>query len=236
LASVPGAIPGYRLGGLADHLVQGFYVRLPELSLGGLPPGSYAGVGEEQARSYPRVDVRRYRPGEVLVDVRVTGEQSPRPDSYVECLPGPSRPWRVRVHSRPGTSDREVFAAQQAMLQDIWRALADLAGASVEPLAFCDVENPARTNVSADPEFLSALPQGRPVTWTSLLGTEDHEGGTLPLGAILDDWHEFRAVPGLFAAGPSTFPRIGAANPALTTLALAHRLAAVIAARTGAAR
>jgi hypothetical protein len=48
------------------------------------------------------------------------------------------------------------------------------------------------------------VPAGVPVTWWSPLGTEDHEGGTLPLGLLLDDRHEFKAIPRLFAAGPST--------------------------------
>ena len=41
---------------------------------------------------------------------------------------------------------------------------------------------------------------------------------------------EFTELPGLFALGPACFPRMGAANPALTVLALARRLAAHLAA------
>lgn len=67
-----------------------------------------------------------------------------------------------------------------------------------------------------------------PTTWISPLGTENHEGSTLPLGGILNDNHEFNKINNLFAIGPSTFPRPGAANPSLTTLALSRRLAYIL--------
>ncbi|WP_174849894.1 GMC family oxidoreductase [Yersinia artesiana] len=67
-----------------------------------------------------------------------------------------------------------------------------------------------------------------PITWISPLGTENHEGSTLPLGEILNDNHEFNQINNLFAIGPSTFPRPGAANPSLTTLALSRRLAYIL--------
>ncbi|HGH0635656.1 TPA: GMC family oxidoreductase, partial [Yersinia enterocolitica] len=51
---------------------------------------------------------------------------------------------------------------------------------------------------------------------------------TLPLGEILNDNHEFNQINNLFAIGPSTFPRPGAANPSLTTLALSRRLAYIL--------
>jgi hypothetical protein len=54
-----------------------------------------------------------------------------------------------------------------------------------------------------------------------VLGGEDHEGGTLPLGTVLDDRHRLAGIAGLYVAGPATFPRMGAANPGLTTMALA---------------
>ena len=73
------------------------------------------------------------------------------------------------------------------------------------------------------PDAVRGMATNQPVTWSNTLGTEDHEGGTLPLGGILDDDGEFRSVRGLYAAGPATFPRLGAANPSLTTLALVHR-------------
>lgn len=67
-----------------------------------------------------------------------------------------------------------------------------------------------------------------PITWISPLGTENHEGSTLPLGEILNENHEFNKINNLFAIGPSTFPRPGAANPSLTTLALSRRLAHIL--------
>jgi len=67
---------------------------------------------------------------------------------------------------------------------------------------------------------------GAVCTYSFPLGTENHEAGTLPLGSILDDDHQFRGLAGLYAVGPAVFPRAGAANPALTILALASVLQA----------
>ena len=40
--------------------------------------------------------------------------------------------------------------------------------------------------------------------------------------------HEFNHIKNLYAVGPSIFPRPGAANPSLTTLALSRRLAYIL--------
>jgi hypothetical protein len=42
-------------------------------------------------------------------------------------------------------------------------------------------------------------------TYSFPLGAKQHEAGTTPLARVLDEGHEFRAIRGLFAAGPSSF-------------------------------
>ena len=59
-------------------------------------------------------------------------------------------------------------------------------------------------------------------------GPVRHEAGTIALGELLADDHQFRDVPGLYACGPCTFPRTGATEPAMTTLALAKRLGGLL--------
>jgi choline dehydrogenase-like flavoprotein len=66
------------------------------------------------------------------------------------------------------------------------------------------------------------------------LGTVDHEGGTLALGSeCVGASSELRELPGVFVGGPCLFPRAGAANPSLTTLALGAYVAGQVEARRG---
>jgi choline dehydrogenase-like flavoprotein len=215
--------PG-RVTGLCDHLVQGVAVRVPAGTIAGEGPYVAPCPG---ARSNLFVSPEASGDGQVL-DIRLIGEQLPSERSWVACAPRTSPPWPVRVHVELTEADREVLRAQRSILQEVWDALA--AGGAVHParLDFGDFDAPARTNGSL-PEALAAVGEGVGVTWSSVLGTEDHESGTLPLGTVLDEHHEVVGVPGLFVVGPACFPRSGAANPSLTTLALAHRLAGVLA-------
>ncbi len=222
------------LPGLADHLVQGVFLRLPREQArrlhATLPTGSFYAPCAPQARSNLFVDVHgEDRDGSVVVEIRAMGEQRDEGTSWVSCDPGAPRPWPVSVHSRPSAADRALLAAQRDAIENCYRQLCLTTGTAAAELVFADYEHPVRGNDFALPENLATAVPEVPVTWSNQLGTEDHEGGTLPLGRVLDENHEFREVRGLYAAGPATFPRLGAANPTLTTLALAHRLAALLA-------
>lgn len=89
-----------------------------------------------------------------------------------------------------------------------------------------------------DDDFAGALVRaraapGRAVPYRCPLGTVDHEGGTLALGSeCVGASSELRELPGVFVAGPCLFPRAGAANPSLTTLALGAYVAGQVEART----
>ncbi|MFG3505332.1 GMC family oxidoreductase [Streptomyces sp. NPDC047821] len=223
-----GALRAPRLGGLADHIVQGFVVRLPA---GRLPaPGSYHLPADPALRSYLRMDVYDEGHGEALLDVRVTGEQLPNEDSVVECRPSAGQPWRAHVRTELLPEDRKMIAGQRDLLRDFWAAAARDAGLPAAPLEFTGFGDADRDNTRVLPDHTRGQATGRPETWASLLGTEDHEGGSLPLGRLLDARQAFPALPGLYAAGPAVFPRLGAANPSLTTIALSRRLAALLAA------
>ncbi|TFF36199.1 hypothetical protein [Mucilaginibacter psychrotolerans] len=54
------------------------------------------------------------------------------------------------------------------------------------------------------------------------LGTVDHEGGTIPFGDSLNYDGSFLDTESLYILGPSTFPRMGAANPSLTNITLSR--------------
>ncbi|MGW2007568.1 GMC family oxidoreductase [Streptomyces nigrescens] len=222
-----GALPQPRLGGLADHIVQGFVARLPADRLPA--PGSYHLPTDPALRSYLRMDIHDDGPGRALLDVRVTGEQLPNDHSAVECRPSGELPWQARIHTELLPEDRQMISGQRDLLRDFWAVAAAELGVPATPLEFTDFGDADRDNTRVLPDRTRRQSAGRPETWTSLLGTEDHEGGSLPLGRLLDARHAFTALPGLYAAGPAVFPRLGAANPSLTAIALSRRLAALLA-------
>jgi hypothetical protein len=224
-----------RLPGISDHIVQGFFLRLSiadRIALTRvLPWGSSYASCELSARSKLFVDVSWQRGDVVMVDVRTTGEQLPDDQNWAECKSDSALPGRLDVHATPSRADWTVIETQRTILQKVWEDIATAIGQRASILDFGAFENPPRTNACVLPEAIEQVDMGVPVTWSSYLGVEDHEGGTLPLGDVLTSNHEFATIAGLFATGPSTFPRMGAANPTLTTLALARRLASVLADR-----
>jgi choline dehydrogenase-like flavoprotein len=228
-----------RLDGLTDHIVQGFFLRIRDTDggashgLSDIPPGSYVAACDDTVRSNLFVTIDEPEPGVRLFDVRLTGEQLPGAESHVTCEPAEAYPWPTRVTAALSPADRDVIARQRQVLEKVWNHLAAELGLTATPLAFDDFDHPVRTNAFVLPESIGVETSEGPFTWSSLLGTEDHEGCTLPLGDVLDDHHAFAAVPGLYACGPASFPRMGAANPSLTTLALARRLAHHLAAAHG---
>lgn len=221
-----------RLTGLCDHIVQGFFLRLESQQASRLleqaPPGSYFAPCAG-ARSILFLDISMIGPRHVLVDLRLSGEQLPSTNSYVDCSPSTEIPWSMTVHALAAPEDLLVIEEQRQILQEAWNAIGRSVGQRSATLKFGDYGSLERTNAFVLPESLESVDPGTPVTWWSALGTEDHEGGTLPLGGVVGENHELLGIRRLYAAGPCTFPRSGAANPSLTTLALAHRLAAFLA-------
>jgi choline dehydrogenase-like flavoprotein len=222
-----GALGADRLTGLVDHITQGVFVRFDGTAAAQvraeLPPGSYYTPMPAALRSNLFLDVTDHGADSLLIDLRLTGEQLPSPESSVDALPDGGVTARVRLTD----PDRVLVRDQRAAIAEVWSAVATR-WPTVGQLVFTPFDRPGRTNAALIDGTVDAAPSGHPVNWSSPLGAEDHEGGPLGLGTLLDENHEFRAIKGLYAAGPSTFPRLGAANPGLTTLALARRLAACL--------
>jgi choline dehydrogenase-like flavoprotein len=225
------------LSGLVDHIEQGILVvsetdRLPaELAALALADSHHHVAGDARSRThlftrfYPLPDSDG---DSVVLEVFATGEQERGEHGSVRCETGTGWPWKTTVHAELSRADREVIRAGRAILNRFWRDFSALVGVPARPVRFPDFDDPDRT-VADVLLGLGRCRPGEPVGWSSLLGTVDHESGTLPLGQLLTDRHEFRRIPGLYAAGPATFPRCGAANPSLTTLALSRRLAGLLA-------
>nr|CAA70011.1 NADH:N-amidino-scyllo-inosamine oxidoreductase [Streptomyces griseus] len=175
-----GALPSPRLGGLADHIVQGFVVRLPADRLP--PPGSYHLPTDPVLRSYLRVDVHDDGPGRALLDVRVTGEQLPNEGSVVECEPSDEPFPRASCRTGLLPEDHKMISGQRDLLRDFWAATARELGEPSAPLEFTGYGDTERDNTRVLPDRTRSQSAGRPETWSSLLGTEDHEGGSLRSG------------------------------------------------------
>lgn len=210
---------GTAVTGLNDHLVQGFLalVRPTAVGLPAAAEGFALVPGQAAARSNLFVRVRRW-PGHVdrvLLDVWEMGEQLPEGQTSLTVAGGRA----LRVDPGLSAADRDVLNGQQHRLSQVW-TLAGLPGTAAFPdlLAAPVAFDAARERVGDGPQVYA---------WP--LGTVQHEGGALPLGGeMLDADGRVRAAPAVSVTGPVAFPRPGAANPSLTTLALARRTAALL--------
>jgi choline dehydrogenase-like flavoprotein len=217
--------------GLADHMVHGV---VGVLAASAVPPEVRAWAERDvfvytpcpPDRSNLFLRISRNQAGAVVFDSWAMGEQRPGESCTVECVGDGGEPWRAVVHAGLSDADTAVVRAQRDRLAALWADFSRLLGREPAAPAFPDFDQPACMLEDVLPALDTLEPQAEPLAWSGPLGSEYHEAGTLPIGEILGDDLQFRGVPGLYAAGPCTFPRPGAANPSLTNLALSRRLAA----------
>lgn len=203
---------------LADHLVEGLLSRLPP---GTLPEGGFARwPADPEGRC--SIFARTHAHGDsVILDTWTMGEQLPKAASRMLIEPSnPARP--VQIQARLSPADEEVLAAGRNRLEHIWASI----GTGRPPAWPPFLDNP-RSFPQAMAEITEQATAG-PVPYAWPLGTVDHESSTLPLGSELNDDGQAMDIPGLWVTGPAVFPRPGAANPSLTTLALARRTARLL--------
>lgn len=201
--------------GLVDHLVEGFLVRIPR---GTLPPGGFVRWPADADGRCALFARTRSAEDAVFLDVWTMGEQLPSAASNLRFEEASNGTWTGLIDVRLGPSDEEVLAVGRRRLTEVWGAV----GAGAAPAWPRFMDGPRTFAQARDVAEATA---GRPVPYAWPLGTVDHEGSTLPYGSELDDAGRVADVPGLWVTGPATFTRPGAANPSLTTLALARRSA-----------
>lgn len=219
-----------RYTGLSDHVLQGFTVHLPDhpWGAGGGEGACLLALGDGETRSNTFVKLIDAPAGDgVFLDVWEMGEQEPSDLGAVEFPDRSRTPWRTSVRTGLTARDVELITRQQHRLQQLWEATADALGLSGSRLDFGDY---ATGNRDVDGYLEEAVTtSGTAVGYVNTLGATDHESGSLPYGKILDPTGQVRGAEGVFVVGPATFPRPGAANPSLTTLALARHVADAVA-------
>lgn len=194
---------------VADHHVQGWVAVSPG---GGPVDASVLALRDGEARS--NVVVEASSLGELeLLDAWAMGEQL-LTDSTMFSFDDQGR---ARFDSALTSSDHEVLDGQERLLD----ALAGAMGVAGEPRPALD----DTLDYDLAVERAKAAP-GRAIPYYCRLGSLDHESGSLALGsAAVDETGRLRGFGPIFAAGPAVFPRCGAANPSLTTLALSRHIA-----------
>lgn len=216
--------------GLADHLVHGVVGVLAADTV----PGDLLALAERdtflyspcpEARSNLFLRLSLNSAGAVVFDSWAMGEQLPGTACVVECVGDDGGPWRAVVRAGLSVADTAVVTGQRDRLAALWADFSGPLGRDVAAPVFPDFDRPSRMLEDVLPTLETLEPQAAPLAWSGPLGSEYHESGTLPVGEILDADLQFRDVPGLYAVGPCTYPRPGAANPSLTNLALSRRLA-----------
>lgn len=207
-----------------DHLVQGFCLRLPAVAATILPGEAFVlRAGDRHTRCNLFLRLRGQ-----LLDAWVMGEQEPAGASAVSFDAARGTPWSARIAPSLSPADHRLLEHQQGELEGVWKRVAAALGLPARPLRFAPfLDDPAPFPHAR--EAALASPAGRPRTYSWPLGTVEHEAGCLPLGGPLDEHGKVNGVRGLYVVGPAVFPRAGAANPSLTTLALARRTARAIA-------
>ncbi len=199
---------------IVDHHSQGWVCVRPE---GSASPGNEEAsilLGRDQPHRINRF-LEVHRIGEqTVVDAWTMGEQLPGPTATVRFV-SPAQDLVVSVE--PTAADERILADQRS-----W--LLELSGTLGIPLG-------GEGSAGGPPDFDAAMKMalaepGVAVGYRCPLGTIDHDACTLPLGGeLVDVTGELRQLPGVFVVGPCLFPRAGAANPTLTTLALSAHVA-----------
>ncbi|MBS0055175.1 GMC oxidoreductase [Yersinia sp. Marseille-Q3913] len=227
-----------KITGLVDHIVQGFNVTLEHHAV----PIMIKALIDKHPDT---IFFSRSRSGErfnlfftlsqsnfgVELEVWAMGEQIPSIDGYIKVESDDDTiPLSILCHL--SNEDYILIHKEQDELNLFWHEICQQIKIPFTPLDFDGgFSIHARTMGDVYYEFHSpsrTVNYNVPATWISPLGTENHESSTLPLGGILNEKHEFNNINNLYAIGPSTFPRPGAANPSLTTLALSRRLAYIL--------
>ncbi len=218
-----------RMPGLSDKVVHGFSAVLdradvpPWLANAAARSVLFVAAAPDPLRSNLFLRTFTTDHGDCGVDAWLMGEQRPDEYSGVSCTSTEQWPWPTKVTCSLSATDLVLADYQRRELDAVRDALAQAAHVALDSLVFDEfgsADLPKRLTAAQ-----SACPSSATLTYSFPLGSEQHESGTLPLGSVLNAQQGLRGVDRLYVHGACVFPRSGAANPSLTILALAARLA-----------
>lgn len=226
-----GSVPTFE--GLNDHIIQGFAVTIP-VSTWGFAHHRDGGClvlrGDGSTRFNLFFKLRGTQSSDHLtLDVWTMGEQERADRNRISFTDTTSFPWTTLISTGLSANDRQLIRAEQDALQGVWLRTAKVLNIPDTPLQFADFFRNSQPIGTA--YGIAASQPGQPVPFSAALGTSDHEAGSLPLGSVVDIAGQVPGCAGLYVTGPAVFPKSGAVNPSLTTLALARRLATKLATR-----
>ncbi|MET8581340.1 GMC oxidoreductase [Streptomyces collinus] len=221
-------LDSWEFDNLTDHVNQGFVVTVPRATMP-LPPEpgrAFCFTPElDTCRSYLFFDVMESpRPDTVLMCVWTMGEQvSTESRVRVERV-SPGGQWELGVQPTISPADDRIVERQAARLAEVAERVF-----GIDPLTYSLRKEDFREGGPLFlPQLRAALGHDATVSGGAVfpyvypLGSVDHEAGTLALGGdAVDEDGTVRVMPRVSVLGPAVFPRQGAANPSLTTLALA---------------
>ncbi|MCC8947512.1 GMC family oxidoreductase [Bradyrhizobium sp. Arg62] len=170
------------------------------------------------------------RDDRIAVSFNLVGEMSSQSDggkSFVQAIPDAASDDDYKVPlakvtlQTNGVDDELWRVMETAALKLAWEI-----GGGDEGDVKLDYQN---SQINLTSEFIEKYDPSK----TNLrdgIGTSHHEGGTLFMGAdpaqsVTDPNGKFHNLENVFALGPALYPTIGSANPTLTGLALARKLA-----------
>lgn len=214
---------------LTDHLCIGGLVRLPAGSpLSGFRHkklwSGYIPVPDLDANLF----VREFEPmsnGDRYLDIHAVVEQQCSNQGSSTLLATPRcEPDGVTTYITPVLS-----AADERKLGEVQRRIHDVACSLSQESMHGGVG--ARSSWDHAGEAIKRQPSNSVAYYQLPYGEYEHESSTHPIGGTVLDVStdlEVGELPGVYVAGPGVFPRIGAANPALTILAMSRSLADIL--------
>lgn len=225
-------------GGLSDHISHGIVAvgRPQDVSS---QARALADTGSIFYSTFPPpmrsnlfLQFRKNPRNSIIIEAWMLGEQLPDPRNLIRCRPRSNdHSWETTISAQYTEADLVVIGFHKEILSCFWRTVeAEMLAPNIGRLSSHRIdtmpESPTLAEVSLNVETQDANAEAK--LWAGYLGSEYHEGCTMPLGRVLDDSHQSLEVDNLYVLGPCSFPRLGAANPTLTTIALSRRLSRIL--------
>jgi choline dehydrogenase-like flavoprotein len=218
----------WEFNNLTDHVNQGFVAVVPRevMPLPQEPGRAFCVVPAlDTCNSYLFFDViEAPSPDRVLMCVWAMGEQSSTESRVRVERVSAGEKWKLTVQPVISPADDRIIERQAEQLAEVVEQVFGIERSAygLRKEDFRQGHPLFLRQLEAALEHNPAIAGSAVFPYVYPLGSVDHEAGTLALGGEeVDEDGTLRLMPRVSVLGPAVFPRQGAANPSLTTLALA---------------